>query len=82
MWTEKGVTMTAHTSTEDVLAPELEAIAVAAADRLHGEVTGTDHDGERQLHSAVAHAASAAIGAGLPLAAIADAERTGQQRAR
>jgi hypothetical protein len=73
--------MTAHTSTEDVLAPELEAIAVAAADRLHGEVTGTDHD-QLQLHRAVAQAASAAIGAGLPLAAIADAERTGQQRAR
>ena len=73
--------MSAHTSTEGVLAPELEAITVAAADRLHGEVTGTDHD-QQQLHRAVAQAARAAIAAGLPLGAIADAERTGQQRAR
>jgi hypothetical protein len=79
--TENGATMSAHTSNQDVLGPELEAIAVAAADRLHGEVTGTDHD-EQQLHRAVAQAASAAIAAGLPLAAIADAERTGEQRAR
>jgi len=81
MSTEKGTNMSANTSTEDVLAPELEAIAVAAADRLHHEVTGTDHD-ERQPDHAVAQAASAAIAAGLPLAAIADTERTGQQRAR
>lgn len=73
--------MSAHTSTEDALAPTLEAIAVAAADQLHGEVIGADRD-EQQLHRAVAQAASAAIDAGLPLAAIADAERTGQQRAR
>jgi hypothetical protein len=81
MLTEKGVTMSTHTSTEGDLAPELEAIAVAAADRLHGEVTATDHD-QQHLHHAVAQTASAAIAAGLPLAAIADAERTGQQRAR
>lgn len=73
--------MSTHTSTEGDLAPELEAIAAAAADRLHGEVTATDHD-QQQLHQAVAQTASAAIAAGLPLAAIADAERTGQQRAR
>jgi DNA-binding NarL/FixJ family response regulator len=73
--------MSAHTSTQDVLAPELEAIAAAAANRLHSEVTRTDHD-EQQLHRAVGQAASAAIAAGLPLAAIAEAERTGQQRAR
>ena len=73
--------MTAHTSTEDVLAPELEAIAAAAATRLCGEVTGTGQD-EPELHRAVARAASAAIAAGLPLSAIAGAERIGQQRAR
>lgn len=73
--------MTLHTTREGVLAPELEAIAAAAADRLHGEVAGTDQD-QPQLHRAVAHAASAAIAAGLPLSAIADAERIGQQRAR
>ena len=73
--------MTAHTSAEDVLAAELEAIAAAAANRLRDEVTGTGQD-DPELHRALAQAASAAIAAGLPLGAIADAERTGQQRAR
>ena len=73
--------MTAHTSTRGVLAPQLEAIAAAAADRLRGEIAGTDQH-EPETHHAVAEAASAAIAAGAALAAIADAERIGQQRAR
>jgi hypothetical protein len=73
--------MAAHTSTEEVLAPELEAIAAAAADRLRGEVADTLQD-ESELHRALAQAAGAAIAAGLPLGAIADAERAGQRRAR
>ncbi len=73
--------MTAHTSTDDVLAAELEAIAAAAANRLRGEATGTGQD-DPELQRALAKAASDAITAGLPLGAIADAERTGQQRAR
>ena len=73
--------MTMHTSTEDVLTAELEAIAAAAAHRLRDEVTGTGQD-EPELRHALGQAASAAIAAGLPLSAIADAERTGQQRAR
>jgi DNA-binding NarL/FixJ family response regulator len=73
--------MTAHTSTEDVLAPELEAIATAAADRLRGEVADTGQD-DSELHHALAHAASAAIAAGHSLGAIADPENVGQRRAR
>jgi hypothetical protein len=72
--------MPAHTTTQDILAPELEALATAAANRLQGAVTETDHKPE--LHHAVVHAASAAIAAGLPLSAVADAERIGHQRAR
>jgi DNA-binding NarL/FixJ family response regulator len=73
--------MNAHTSTEDIHAAELEAISAAAANRLRNEATGTRQD-DPELRRAVAQAASAAIAAGLPLGAIADAERTGQQRAR
>jgi hypothetical protein len=73
--------MTAHTSTEDVLAAELEAIAAAAAHRLRDEVTGTGQD-DAELRDVLGEAASAAIAAGLPLGAIADAERIGQLRAR
>jgi DNA-binding protein HU-beta len=75
-----GSRMPAHTTTPDILVPELETIAVAAANRLQREVAGTDHQPE--LQRAVAHAASAAIAAGLALGAIADAERLGHQRAR
>jgi hypothetical protein len=73
--------MTAHPSTNEILTPELEAIAAAAANRLRNESTGTGQD-HPEPHGAVAQAAGAAIAAGLPLSAIADAERTGQQRAR
>jgi DNA-binding NarL/FixJ family response regulator len=73
--------MTAHTSTNEIPTPELEAIAAAAANRLRDESTGTGQD-DPEPHGAVAQAASAAIAAGLPLSAIAEAERTGQQRAR
>jgi len=48
--------MTAHTSTRGVLAPQLEAIAAAAADRLRGEIAGTDQH-EPETHHAVAEAA-------------------------
>ena len=64
-----------------VLSPELEAIAAAAHDRLRAE--GSDDlpaAGEAQRR--VAEAASAAIAAGAALSAIAEAERTGELRAR
>ena len=67
--------------TEEPLAPELEAVATAAADELH--VLMDENSETAQVpHSAVPDAASAAIAAGMPLAAIADAERLGQARAR
>lgn len=64
--------MPAHHTTEKPLAPELETIAAAAADQLraHADANTADHD---ELKRRVADAASAAI---------ADAERSGQQRAR
>lgn len=67
--------------TEPALAPELEAIASAAADRLRAQSSGNPDD-DGALQQAVAQAASAAIASGLPLGAIADAERSGQARAR
>lgn len=68
-------------TTDKPLAPELESIASAAADRLRVQAdTNPQHDEEHQQR--VAHAASAAIAAGLGLGAIADAERIGQERAR
>lgn len=73
--------MTAHTSTDSVLAPELEPIAAAAADRLRGEVADTAPN-ESEPQRALAQAASAAIASGMPLSAIANAERVGQSRAR
>ncbi len=66
---------------DGVLSPELEAIATAAADRLRADA-GDDLTaaGEAQRH--VAEAASAAIASGAALSAIAEAERTGEVRAR
>jgi hypothetical protein len=62
-----------HT-TEDPLAPELEAIATAAADRLRAQADSNGRDdGGLQLR-----VADAAITAGLPLGAIADAEQVGR----
>ncbi|MGO9900991.1 MAG: hypothetical protein ACLP0J_15160 [Solirubrobacteraceae bacterium] len=63
------------------LAPELEAIATAAAERLRAQTEG-DRQREDDLRRSVGEAASGAIGAGLPLGAIAEAERAGEARAR
>ena len=67
--------------TEESLVPELEAIAVAAAKELC-RLVDENHEGEQGLGSSLCRAASAAIAAGMPLAAIAHAERVGQTRAR
>jgi hypothetical protein len=72
--------MPAHQTTETPLAPELEAIAAAAADRVRAQADATADDGE--LQRGVAEAASAAIAAGAALGAIAAAEQIGQTRAR
>ena len=69
-----------HTG-DGVLSPELEAIAAAASDRLRAQaVEDVQVAGDAQ--GRVAQAASAAIAAGAALSAIADAERTGELRAR
>jgi hypothetical protein len=70
-----------HATDQTTLAPELEAVAAAAADRLSAE-TDSNTNGQHELEQPVARAATAAITAGLSLAAIADAERIGQARAR
>jgi DNA-binding NarL/FixJ family response regulator len=72
--------MPARQTTETPLAPELEAIAAAAADRVRGQADASADDGELQRR--VAEAASAAIAAGAALGAIAAAEQVGQARAR
>ncbi len=54
---------------------------MAAAERLRAQADG-DGQREDELRRSVGEAASAAIGAGLPLGAIADAERAGEARAR
>lgn len=73
--------MTLSEKTDVVLAGELEAIALASAERLRAQ---TESDAERgaELGRTVGEAASRAIAAGLSLAEIADAERMGQRRAR
>jgi DNA-binding NarL/FixJ family response regulator len=73
--------MPARQMTDTPLSPELDAIATAAADRLRAaaDANTTSHD---ELQRRVAQAASAAIGTGAALGAIADAERAGQTRAR
>ena len=71
---------TAHTG-DGVLPPELEAIAAAAHDRLHAQA-GQDLSAEQDAQRRVAEAAGAAITAGAALGAIAEAERTGELRAR
>jgi hypothetical protein len=73
--------MAIHQMTESELAPELEAIATAAFERLRAQTDGNPH-GAEEGHRGVADAASRAIAAGLPLSAIAEAERTGHARAR
>jgi DNA-binding NarL/FixJ family response regulator len=73
--------MPARHTTQQPLAPELDAIATAAADQLRAQTDGNTNEHHR-LQRTVAETASAAIAAGVALAAIADAERAGQQRAR
>jgi hypothetical protein len=63
------------------LSGELDEIAAAAADRLRA-VTAGDVDRDAEPRRRVGEAASRAIGAGLSLAMIADAEQIGQGRAR
>lgn len=63
------------------LGPELEAVATSAGERLRAQTDG-DRQREDQLRRSVGGAASGAIGAGLPLGAIAEAERAGEARAR
>jgi hypothetical protein len=70
--------MPSRHTTEDPLAPELEAIATAAADRRRAQADSNGHD-DGELQRRVADAASAAITAGLPLGAIADAEQVGRR---
>ena len=72
--------MPARQTTETPLAPELEAIAAAAADRVRAQADATADDGELQRR--IAEAGSAAIAAGAPLGAIAAAAKVGQARAR
>ena len=67
--------------TEEPVVPELEAIAVAAAEELCRLMDG-DYEGEQGPCSSLCRPASAAIAASMPLAAIAHAERVGQTRAR
>lgn len=67
--------------TEEPVVPELEAIAAAAADELRA-LMDEARDGGQARCSGVPAAAGAAIAAGMPLAAVAHAERVGQTRAR
>ena len=73
--------MTTDRTADGALSPELEAIAAAAHDRLHAQA-GQGVSAERDAQQLVAEAASAAITAGAALGAIAEAERTGELRAR
>jgi DNA-binding NarL/FixJ family response regulator len=73
--------MATQTTIEESLAPELEAIAAAATARLRGQPDTGAHD-DAALAREVGRAAAAAIVAGLPLGAIAEAERVGEARAR
>jgi len=73
--------MSPNPTTEKHLAPELEAIASAAANQVRAQLDGDDHSRD-ELRQRVADAARAAIAAGTGLTAIADAEHDGQQRAR
>jgi DNA-directed RNA polymerase specialized sigma24 family protein len=69
------------TTVHAALSPELEAIATASHDRLHAQA-GQDLSAEEAAQRRVGEAASAAIAAGDALSIIADAEHTGELRAR
>jgi len=66
---------------EHALAPELEAVATAAERQLRTLASEEPANGDH-LGQALADAATAAIASGHPIAAVADAEQRGQQRAR
>jgi DNA-binding NarL/FixJ family response regulator len=73
--------MQSSRTTEPVLPTELEALVQAARERLCAEL---DHNEDeiRERDRAVVHAAGAAIAAGMSLSSVAQAEQTGQARAR
>jgi O-acetyl-ADP-ribose deacetylase (regulator of RNase III) len=73
--------MPSRQMSDHVMRPELDAIATAAAERLRAEA-GADAAIREERRQSVADAASAAIRAGAALAAIAEAERIGEARAR
>jgi hypothetical protein len=73
--------MTFIQTRDTVLSAELEAIAAAAHDRLRANA-GEDAAGADEAQRRLAEAATAAIAAGTALSAIAEADRTGEQRAR
>jgi hypothetical protein len=73
--------MPSRQKTKQPLSPELVAIATAAGDRLRAQC-GDDRTSVDEHSQRVADAASAAIHAGAALAAIAEAERVGEERAR
>jgi biotin synthase-related radical SAM superfamily protein len=66
---------------EQPLAPELEAVATAAERQLRTLASEEPANGDH-LGQALADAATAAIASGHPIAAVADTEQRGQQRAR
>lgn len=73
--------MAARPTPHETLPPELDAIAQAAAERLRAHATA-DTSALPHLHQRLTENAIAAINAGVTLNAIAEAERTGEQRAR
>jgi len=73
--------MPTQPTTEPALAPELEALAHAADQRLRAELDRNDAE-VRERDQAVVHAASAAIAAGMSLGTVAQAEQIGYSRAR
>lgn len=73
--------MSAIQTADETLAPELEAIAAAAAERVHAEARD-DRAAAEQAQARVAQAASAAIAAGAGLGPAAEAEQAGQARSR
>jgi biotin synthase-related radical SAM superfamily protein len=73
--------MPTQPTTEPALAPELEALAHAADQRLRAELDRNDAE-VCERDQAVVHAASAAIAAGMSLGTVAQAEQIGYSRAR
>lgn len=78
--TERKI-MPSRQTNEPALSPELEAIATAAAEVVRSQATEGAHDNE-ELQKRVREAAGVAIAGGADLDAVAQAQRTGQARAR